>query len=116
MSEARVKFNGQSIGLGDEIVTCGRAPDNAMPITDDSNVSRYHIEIEPRGDGYWIIDLNSSNGTTVNGEKLTGERPLNDGDRILLGGSSELEFLMGPEPDEAVADPDSPADSSGALP
>src|SRR4051794_13028229 len=116
MSDARIKFNGQSISLGDEIVTCGRAPDNVIPITDDANVSRYHIEIEPRSDGYWVIDLNSSNGTTVNGEPLKGERFLTDSDRIVLSGSSELEFLTGPEPDEAAGDPDSSADSGGAIP
>ena len=120
MSEARVKFNGRSVGLNDTIVTCGRATDNVIALADDSNVSRYHIEIEPRSDGYWIIDLNSSNGTSVNGEPLTGERPLNNGDRIVLGGSSELEFVTGPErdepADEPTADSGAPVVSSGAFP
>jgi hypothetical protein len=98
MTNARVKFNGFETELSDDITTCGRAPDNVVAFTDDANVSRYHAEIEERADGYWIIDLNSSNGTTVNGESLHGERPLNDGDRILLGGSSEIEFYLGPKP------------------
>jgi hypothetical protein len=92
MPNPRIKFDGKEIELGDRLVTCGRGSDNTIAFTDDANVSRYHAEIERRADGYWIIDLNSSNGTTVNGERLFGERPLNDGDSIVLGGTSKLEF------------------------
>src|SRR6185503_11527572 len=92
MSTPRLKFNGKDITLDDRIVTCGRAADNVIAFTDDANVSRYHAEIELRSDGYWVIDLNSSNGTTLNGEHLFGERPLNEGDTILLGGTSEIVF------------------------
>jgi hypothetical protein len=92
MPTARLKFNGTEIEPGDRLVTAGRAADNTISFADDANVSRYHIEIERRSDGYWVIDLNSSNGTTVNGERLFGERPLNDGDEIVLGGTSRLQF------------------------
>lgn len=116
MPESRIKFNGQEITLGDTIVTCGRAPDNVVSFTDDSNVSRYHAEIEPRGDGYWIIDLNSSNGTTVNGQSLAGERPLNDGDRIIFGGSSEIEFLTGAATENSAQKPESNNKSASGSP
>src|SRR5881227_1421626 len=116
MPEARLKFKDQAVSLSNQIVTCGRAPDNVISFADDANVSRYHIEIEPRSDGYWIIDLNSSNGTTVNGEALIGDRPLNDGDKIVLGGSSELEFVTGPDADEPAADPAQSATESAAVP
>jgi hypothetical protein len=112
MSEARIKFNGLEVPLGDSIVTAGRAGDNTAAFTDDPNVSRYHAEIEKRADGYWIIDLNSSNGTTVNGEALYGERPLNNGDRIVLGGSSEIDFLVG----EKIEPKDETAQTTAAAP
>ncbi len=56
-------------------------------------VSRRHAEIRPaQGDqrqpgaaSWWVCDLNSSNGTYVNGERLQGCRLLYPGDRILLG-------------------------------
>jgi pSer/pThr/pTyr-binding forkhead associated (FHA) protein len=115
MPDARLKFNDQEIEIGDRIITCGRAPDNTIAFPDDSNVSRYHAEIEPRGDEFWIIDLNSSNGTTVNGEVLHGERPLNDGDVILLGGSSELEFVIGYDAKAAATDNGSTNAGGGAL-
>ena len=106
----RIKFNDQEINLDDGLITMGRATDNTVSFADDSNVSRYHAEIEKRGDGYWVIDLNSSNGTTVNGERLIGERPLNAGDQIVLGGTSELEVLgsESPIPDEPKASPSEP--------
>jgi hypothetical protein len=118
MPDARIKFNGKEISLGDNVATAGRVPDNTVPFVDDVNVSRYHAEIESRADGFWVIDLNSSNGTTVNGERLFGEKPLNDGDRIVLGGTSEIEFLIGAG-DEAIG-PEASADvavpAAGAVP
>lgn len=100
------------------VTTCGRSPENDIAFPDDSNVSRYHAEIEKRGDEYWVIDLGSSNGTTVNGEKLTGEKPLNDGDRVLLGGSSEIEFapaLPADKDDEASAEASSAGGGGPAI-
>ena len=116
MPDARVKFNGQEVEIGDRIITCGRAPDNIVAFTDDANISRYHAEIEPRGDEFWIIDLNSSNGTTVNGEPLNGDRPLNDGDNIVLGGSSEMEFVLGSGTKAASGDESSTSAGGGSLP
>jgi hypothetical protein len=105
MPAARIKFNGNEIELGDRLVTSGRSPDNTIAFPDDANVSRYHLEIERRSDGYWVIDLNSSNGTTVNGERLFGERPLNNGDEIVLGGTSKLRFATSDATASAEAEP-----------
>src|SRR5437868_3799105 len=115
MHEARLKFNGREFVLGDAVVTCGRGSDNTIAFTEDSNVSRYHVEIDPRGGDYWIIDLNSSNGTTVNGEKLSGEQPLNEGDRIVLGGSSELQFTRAANETAAEKPNESAAGGAGAM-
>ena len=118
MSEARVKFSGREIVLDDRLITSGRATDNDIAFSDDANVSRYHAEIEPRGGDYWLIDLQSSNGTTVNGETITGERRLNSGDRILLGGSSEIEFTIGSDnaSDEAGTPVDANAPPASDVP
>jgi pSer/pThr/pTyr-binding forkhead associated (FHA) protein len=78
--------------LETEIVTMGRALDNDISLPDDSNISRYHAEIEKRGDSYWLIDLGSSNGSTINDGPIELERPLEDGDLICLGGSTIIEF------------------------
>src|SRR5690349_13690942 len=62
----------------------GRAPDNKV-VVNDSAVSRKHAEISVREDGYWIRDLNSKNGTKVNGTLIHEAAPLHPGDRIDIG-------------------------------
>lgn len=93
--KAKLIVNGErEVTIEDGIAAVGRASDNTIALSDDSNISRYHIEIETRDGEFWLIELGSSNGTTVNGEKVYDERKLNDGDVILLGGSSEILFEL----------------------
>src|SRR6186997_1541713 len=92
MPEVRLKYSGIEITPKDGLTTLGRTPDNDVSFPEDSNVSRAHAEIEARGNEFCLIDLNSSNGTTVNGSKVTSEIYLKPGDRIVLGGSSEILF------------------------
>jgi hypothetical protein len=56
----------------------------------DVNVSRRHAELRQEGATYWVVDLDSTNGTMVNGEPVDRER-VHDGDTITLG-STEIEF------------------------
>lgn len=93
MSEPRIKTEQGEILLTKAVTTIGRTRDNDLSFPTDSNVSRFHAEIEFRDGDHYLIDLNSSNGTEVNGEKLDGERRLADGDKIIFGGSSAAEFL-----------------------
>ncbi len=92
MPDVKLKVDGREVSLSAEVTSIGRTPDNSISFPDDPNVSRHHAEIEVRDGEYWLIDLGSSNGTTVNGEKLTGERYLSPGDAIVLGGTSRIEF------------------------
>ncbi len=52
-----------------QVVTLGRAFDNSV-LVDDASVSRHHAAIRWKDGGIFVIDLNSTNGTFVNGEKL----------------------------------------------
>jgi hypothetical protein len=56
----------------------------------DVNVSRRHAELRQEGATYWIVDLDSMNGTVVNGRPVERER-LRDGDTITLG-STDIVF------------------------
>ncbi|HUF05736.1 MAG TPA: FHA domain-containing protein [Aridibacter sp.] len=96
MPEPVLLIDGEDrVPLDRGLITIGRASDNVIAFTEDSNVSRYHAEIENRGEGdYWIFDLNSSNGTKVNGEPLTVEKPLFDGDVVIIGGSHKIEVVL----------------------
>jgi predicted component of type VI protein secretion system len=61
----------------------GRLETNDIPVK-DAKASREHAKIYKQGEQYAIVDLNSSNGTFVNGEKIT-KRILKNGDEISIG-------------------------------
>ncbi len=78
-----VLSDGRRVQLGEEPVTLGRSPDANIVVTDPRS-SRRHAEIRPAGHGFVITDLNSMNGTVVNGVPIR-EQPLTDGDEIRVG-------------------------------
>ncbi len=100
MADAKLKFNDQEIVLAHGVTTVGRTTENSVSFASDSNVSRYHAEIEWRDGDFWLIDLGGSNGTTLNGKAVKGDERLNDGDKILFGGSSKAEFSFGEKKSE----------------
>jgi ABC-type multidrug transport system ATPase subunit/CRP-like cAMP-binding protein len=61
-------------------IRIGRGEDNDL-VFDSSHVSRYHAILERSGDGYQLRDLNSANGTSVNGVRVR-VATLSDGDEI----------------------------------
>jgi signal transduction histidine kinase/pSer/pThr/pTyr-binding forkhead associated (FHA) protein len=71
-------------------VRVGRDSSNDIRLL-DHEVSRQHAELRESDGGYDIIDLNSSNGTFVNGRRITEAR-LNSGDRLQIG---QTAFLFG---------------------
>lgn len=65
------------------LVSIGRDPSNDV-VLPDAMVSRRHAVIEYRGSQYYIRDCNSSNGSLVNGDRVS-ERSLRDGDLVAIG-------------------------------
>ncbi len=51
MASAKLKFDGREIEIAEDITTLGRASDNIISFVADSNVSRYHADIEQREGG-----------------------------------------------------------------
>jgi len=85
--------------LGDTAIVVGRDHDCDLSITDQS-VSRHHARIQPGIDGYYVVDLQRTNGTFVN-DKPASMYKLKDGDylrvgnwifRYLTGGNVEAEY------------------------
>jgi hypothetical protein len=74
---------GERVVLGEHLISVGRMPESNIVLA-DPNVSRNHAEIRPKGNGYVVVDLGSTNGTRVNGVRVT-EQELVDGDELAFG-------------------------------
>lgn len=74
----------ESFALDDE-VTIGRSSECAVPLPADNFVSQVHARVFRRENEYWVEDLGSTNGTLMNGRKLSGPAPVRRGDRLQVG-------------------------------
>jgi len=83
----------RELPLGSEPITVGRDPQNDVTL-DDRRVSRRHAEIRLRLGRYTLYDLQSTNGTLVNGRRIA-EVVLSDEDRITIGGADLVVRLEG---------------------
>lgn len=63
----------------------GRGGENAIRLDGDDFVSTRHAVLEPRPDGLWVEDVGSTNGTFVNGARVTTARLLAPGDVVRIG-------------------------------
>jgi len=77
------KLEGKAYPLTKALIL-GRAPGINGRIPDDVKVSREHSKIFPQGVDFYIVDLNSRNGTQVNDATVT-RRLLHDGDEVTIG-------------------------------
>jgi predicted component of type VI protein secretion system len=75
----------RSVPLGTGRIVVGRSPEADLRL-DDEAVSWNHLEIELRGEVLMATDLDSRNGTALNGEPLERPRRLADGDALIVGG------------------------------
>jgi len=95
-------------------MTIGRAENNDIVFDGDMRVSRHHARLDCH-EGQWVImDSQSANGTTVNGERIT-THSLKGGDRIRVG-DTPLVFVPVADPLATVTEappPDEDARASG---
>lgn len=63
----------------------GRADGNDLCFADDASLSRWHLELERRGENWFVRDRRSKNGTLLNGVRVVGEERLRPHDRINAG-------------------------------
>jgi GAF domain-containing protein len=79
-------LSGHSFEIEQEVTLLGRAPESHIQIVDQS-VSRTHAKISKRGDRYFIEDLESQNGTYLNGHPIGPgfQLELKEGDFVALG-------------------------------
>src|SRR6185312_9374603 len=114
-------FNGRTHDLNVDKTTIGRVEDNTFQITDPS-VSSHHCEIVLRGSDVVIHDLGSTNGSFINGDKIS-ESVLKPGQTLKLG-QIELQLVpdgapmpaMKPAPAPAPGAPSAPAPAPAPAP
>lgn len=81
--------------IAKDVITIGRHPNNDVSIPQEA-ISRHHAKIERKDDGFMVVDLNSSNGTFVNGERIT-QKSVDEGDILTMG---DVEFGFSRKPPE----------------
>jgi hypothetical protein len=72
-------------------LTVGRSSQNDIQLKRDEYASSTHARIEPRRDGVWVEDAGSTNGTYLNGVRLTRPKRLSPGDIVRVG-ETELRY------------------------
>jgi hypothetical protein len=72
-------------------ISIGRGGPNEVRLDGDDFASAEHARVEPRRDGVWIEDVGSTNGTFVNGVRLSRARKLVAGDLVRVG-ETDLRF------------------------
>lgn len=85
------KGNSKRVEVCEDEFLIGRSPENHLQIHQQS-ISRKHLKIQRFGQIFVAYDLGSSNGTTVNGEKLSAPVALKNGDKINCGGGFTVEI------------------------
>lgn len=116
----RGSLAGERFGIGDKPLTFGRKDGNTVVIASVS-VSRLHAEVRREGHGFVLYDRGSSNGTRVNGERVTSH-VLQPGDEIAIGdetfrfeAADAMETILDLSLLEALVPPSEPAEPGQVL-
>ena len=76
---------GEEVPVDSMPVSIGRGGQNEIPLDGDEFASAQHARFESRRDGLWVEDIGSTNGTFVNGARVTTPRRLSKGDVVRVG-------------------------------
>ena len=76
---------GEEVPVDSLPVAIGRGGQNEVPLEGDEFASAQHARFEAKRDGLWVEDIGSTNGTFVNGARVTTPRRLSKGDVVRVG-------------------------------
>ena len=76
---------GEEVPVDSLPVAIGRGGQNEVPLDGDEFASAQHARFESKRDGLWVEDIGSTNGTFVNGARVTTPRRLSKGDVVRVG-------------------------------
>ncbi len=97
---------GSEIRVDDEF-KIGRQEEGDGTLGQDAEISRHHARIARAGSAFTIEDLGSTNGTFVNGRRISGAEILSPGDRIQVGATTLIVQVSVPSAGEVGAPPES---------
>lgn len=86
------ELSGQRWTIADPEFLIGRGNDCDI-VLPERQVSRYHVKIKRQDGGFWLEDLDSKNGTHLNGTQVKGSVPIADGDEIQIALAVKLLFV-----------------------
>lgn len=86
------QLSGQRWTIETNEFVIGRGSDCQM-VLPERQVSRYHVKILYENGRYYLEDLDSKNGTHINGKQITGKAPLQDGDEVQIALCVKLLFV-----------------------
>jgi pSer/pThr/pTyr-binding forkhead associated (FHA) protein len=86
------KHPDREIEMTKELVTIGRGEECDITLN-ERQISRVHIRVYKENENYYIEDMESKNGTWVNGQQIKGVRRLYDGDEIHLALAVRMQFI-----------------------
>ncbi|HLM86049.1 MAG TPA: FHA domain-containing protein [Solirubrobacteraceae bacterium] len=110
------KAVGMSIVVEDELVI-GRNAEGAGKLAEDGELSRSHARIALEGNGFCAIeDLGSTNGTFVNGLRISVPQTLSEGDTIELGATTLVARSLPTVKAQTTARPAPPASPAAPAP
>ncbi len=89
-------WTGRQFTLSQGEIGIGRNPENGVCVV-DASVSRYHCVLHKRNGQYFLSDLQSNNGTLINGNRVLNAILLHSGDRISIGKTTLRFDGSGPE-------------------
>ena len=82
---------GETFDVDSAPISAGRLDDNVIVLGNDEFASSHHARFEPRRDGVWLEDVGSTNGTYLNGIRISRPRKLSAGDVVRIG-ETDLKF------------------------
>lgn len=80
-------LTGQELPLQGDVITIGRSPDSSLVIQDDYT-STHHARLEVRGGSWLLRDLDSTNGTTLSGSRVSSPVPIPLNTPITVGATT----------------------------
>ncbi|MBT3189965.1 MAG: FHA domain-containing protein [Anaerolineae bacterium] len=100
---------GAIYALDADLMTIGRDPSNTIPVN-DPEISRQHARMSAQGGKIVIEDNGSTNGTSINGRRISGPHVLKSGEMISFGEDIVFMFeALNFDPDATIASSSSPA-------